>query len=41
MPPFRVILIEEDASKTTTFVVPFERAPDVGSVINSHKATAF
>ena len=33
MLPFRVILIEQDQSRTTTFVVPFERTPDVGSVV--------
>ena len=33
MRPFRVILIEQDASRTTTLVVPFERTPDVGSVV--------
>jgi hypothetical protein len=33
MLPFRVILIEQDESRTTTFVVQFGRAPDVGSVI--------
>lgn len=33
MRPFRVVLIEQDASRTTTLVVPFERTPDVGSVV--------
>lgn len=33
MRPFRVILIDENQSSTTTFVVPLGRAPDVGSVV--------
>ncbi len=33
MHPFRIILIDENESSTTTFVVPLERAPDVGSVV--------
>jgi hypothetical protein len=33
MRPFRVILVDENQSSTTTFVVPLERAPDAGSVI--------
>jgi len=36
--PFRVILIEQDDEltrrpRTTTFTVPFERAPDTGSTV--------
>jgi hypothetical protein len=30
---FRVILIEEDEDRTTTFVIPLERTPDDGSVV--------
>jgi hypothetical protein len=31
--PFRVILIEQDEDRTTTFVVPLDRAPDRGSTV--------
>ena len=30
---FRVIVVEEEERRTTMFVVPFERAPDIGSVV--------
>ncbi len=33
MRPFRLILVEQDANRTTTFVVPLERAPDRGSTV--------
>ncbi len=33
MRPFRVILVEQDGSRTSTFVVQFDRAPDAGSVV--------
>ena len=31
--PFRVIVIEEDEDRTTTFVIPLGRTPDEGSVV--------
>ena len=31
--PFRVIVIEEEEDRTTTFVVQLERTPDDGSVV--------
>jgi hypothetical protein len=31
--PFRVILIEEDEDRTTNLVIPLERTPDDGSVV--------
>ena len=33
MLPFRVILVEDDARRTSTFVVSLERAPDAGSIL--------
>ena len=33
MMPFRIILIEQDASRTSTFVVQLERTPDIGSTL--------
>lgn len=33
MRPFRVILVEDDARRTSTFVVALEQAPHAGNVI--------
>lgn len=34
MLPYRVILVDTDADRTTTIVAPLERAPDPGSIID-------
>jgi hypothetical protein len=33
MRPFRIILVDETQDSTTTFVVPLDRAPDSGSIV--------
>jgi hypothetical protein len=33
MRPFRIILIEDDSRRTSTFIVPFERAPEAGAIV--------